>query len=117
MGGVNSTISHQEKLIKSVFSGSFETDGLINYFANILDQVEPDAQYLEDVDFRAITEFTVSYSDFGPYSKQAAEMYASGRVRKTVFHVHDELQYGMARLFALSTGMDDGFFEIIRHDS
>ncbi|MFN3162321.1 MAG: hypothetical protein ACE37N_02280 [Pseudohongiellaceae bacterium] len=116
MDGVNSAILHQEKLIKTVFSGPFETDRLVNYFANILDQVKPDAQYLEDVDFRAVTEFKVSYADFGPYSKQAAEMYTSGRVRKTVFHVSDELQYGMARLFASSTGMDDSFFEIIRHD-
>ena len=89
----------------------------LNYFTRILEQVEPNGKYLEDVDFRGITEFTISYSDFGPYSKQAAEMYISGRVRKTVFHVADERQYGMARLFASSTGLDDSYFEFIRHDN
>jgi len=91
MGDVSSTILHQDKLIKTVFAGLFETDGLLNYFTSILEQVEPNSQYLEDVDFRGINEFKVSYSDFGPYSKQAAQMYATGRVRKTVFHVKDEL--------------------------
>lgn len=117
MENVSSTISDDERLIRTVFSGRFETKGLVDYFSNILEQVAPDAQYLEDVDFRGVDEFRVSYADFIPYSKQAAKMYRTGRVRKTIFHVADELQYGMARLFASSTGMDDDYFEFMRHDS
>lgn len=116
MENVRSTIAHDERIIRTVFSGRFETKGLVDYFTTILEQLAPDAQYLEDVDFRAIDEFMVSYADFAPYSKQAAKMYRTGRVRKTIFHAADELQYGMARLFASSTGMDDEFFEFVRHD-
>lgn len=114
MSAVSSKIIHQDKLIKSEFTGVFETTGLAEYFDNILKSVEPRAEYTEDVDFRGVTDFNINYNAFAQFSEQAAEMYASGRVKKTVFHVNDELQFGMARLFASSTGVDDSYFEIIR---
>ena len=113
MSAVSLQISHDEKLIKSVFTGEFETSLLMDYFKEILAGVEPQAAYLEDVDLRGVTDFKISYSDFSKFSSQATEMYHSGRVRKTLFRVADELQYGMARLFSSSTGVDDQYFEII----
>lgn len=114
MSAISSDINHQDKLIKSAFTGVFETTGLAEYFDTILKSVEPRAEYIEEVDFRGVTDFNVNYNAFAQFSEQAAQMYASGRVRKTIFYVNDELQFGMARLFASSTGVDDSFFEIQR---
>lgn len=114
---VDSEIIHEEKLIKSQFTGLFETTGLIDYFQRILKEVEPLASYTEEVDFCGVTDFNISYNDFSQFSRQAAEMYESGRVSKTIFRVADELQFGMARLFSSSTGVDDHHFEIIRKGS
>lgn len=114
MSHVNSEISHEEKLIRSSFTGMFETTGLVDYFHRILKEVEPQAAYSEEVDFRGVTDFNISYNDFSQFSRQAAEMYESGRVAKTLFRVSDELQFGMARLFSSSTGVDEHHFEIIR---
>ena len=110
MGEVSSQICHEEKLVRSVFTGEFQTSLLVNYFKQILNEVDPQAAYIEDVDFRAVTDFTISYDDFSKLSTQAAEMYKTGRIRKTLFRVSDELQYGMARLFSSSTGVDDQYF-------
>lgn len=114
MSKVSLHICHEEKLIKSVFTGEFQISLLSDYFNQILDEVEPMAGYIEDVDFRPVTDFTISYNDFSKLSSQAAEMYESGRVEKTIFRVSDELQYGMARLFSSSTGADEQYFEIVR---
>jgi hypothetical protein len=105
---------HEGKCIQSVFNGVFEAVDLTDYFRRIMEEVPAGAGYREEVDFRPVSNFSISYTDFAGFSSQAAQMYQSGRVSKTRFHVANELQYGMARLFSSSTGVDEVHFEIIR---
>lgn len=105
-------IDHEQQQIRSEFHGLFESALLEDYFARILREVEAGAGYIEEVDFRPVTDFNINYQHFGGFAEQAAKMYESGRVSKTRFHVADELQFGMARLFSMSTGADERHFEI-----
>lgn len=94
------TISHEDKLITSVFSGKMVVDDMQGYFEKFLAEIPEGAQYHERVDFTAVNRFDLSYNGFSTFSRKAAEVFMSGRVAVTEFIVANELQMGMARMFS-----------------
>ena len=98
--GVKVDIIHQEKLIKSFFDGVMSPDDMQDYFERFIEEIEENAQYYELVDLTAITEFDITQAGFLGFTGKAEEVFKTGRVATTEFLVANELQMGMARMFA-----------------
>lgn len=108
---VKVSISHEEKLITSVFGGVMVLDDMNNYFEKFMSEIPQGAKYFERVDFTGVNKFEITHDGFLDFAKKAAEVFASQRVGSTEFIVASQLQMGMARMF--SSMADEGGVEFI----
>ena len=93
-------ILHEQKLITSVCSEVLSKAEMIGYFETLMTEISDNAGYREVVNFTDISKFEITHDDFLPYSKKAAEVFATKRVAVTEFIVSNNLQFAMARMFS-----------------